>query len=295
MRNIPTDLLRTFVTVLELGSHSRAGERLGRSQPTVSLQIKRLQHLLDTTLFEKSAGELRLTEDGETVAAYARRMLALNDDLVQRLTRRDGAMRLRIGIPDDYAGRFMPLLMSHLAHEQAGMHLEVACDVSHRLIDGVREGLYDIVLAMSADAPARSAFKSWPEPLAWVAADGPTAPQTAAVRPLRLVGYPQGCVYRRSMVEALHRESIEFEVVYASLSFAGIEAAVASGFGLTALARRVVPAGLQIMATDGTLPALGEVRVGLYVNEQSRGPQVDAVAGRIAGYFDEPSTSHLSA
>jgi len=81
VRNIPTDLLRTFVTVLDLGSHSRAGERLGRSQPTVSLQIRRLQHLLDTTLLEKSAGESRLTEDGETVAAYARRMLALNFEL----------------------------------------------------------------------------------------------------------------------------------------------------------------------------------------------------------------------
>lgn len=295
MRNIPTDLLRTFVTVLELGSHSRAGERLGRSQPTVSLQIKRLQHLLDTTLFDRSAGELRLTEDGETVAAYARRMLALNDDLVQRLTRRDVAMRLRIGIPDDYAGRFMPLLMSHLALEQAGISLEVACDVSHQLIDGVRDGLYDIVLAMSADDPARKSFMHWPEPLTWVAAHGPTAQHVAAVRPLRLVGYPQGCVYRRSMVEALHRESIEFEVVYASLSFTGIEAAVASGFGLTALARRVVPAGLQIMTADDSLPALGEVRVGLYVNEQSRGPEVDAVARRIAALFDDPSMSDPSA
>jgi len=136
---------------------------------------------------------------------------------------------------------------------------------------------------------------NWPEPLTWVAAHGPTAQHVAAMRPLRLVGYPQGCVYRRSMVEALHRENIEFEVVYASQSFTGIEAAVASGFGLTALARRVVPPGLQVMAAVDTLPALGEVRMGLYVNEQARGPEVDAVARRIAGFFDDPTMSDLSA
>jgi DNA-binding transcriptional LysR family regulator len=291
LRNIPTDLLRAFITVLDLGSHSRAGERLGRSQPTISLQIKRLQHLLDAPLFDRAAGEHRLTEDGETVAAYARRILALNDDLVQRLARNDAATRLRIGIPDDYAGRFMPLLMSQLTHQQSRVNLEVACDISHRLIDGVRDGLYDVVLAMSRHEATVEAFMSWPEPLDWIGADGQTAHEIATMRPLRIVGYPQGCVYRRSMLESLNRENIEFEVVYASLSFSGIEAAVASGFGLSALARRVVPPGLKSIPTDGTLPELDDVRVGLYVNGQSPEPEAHAVAERIARFFDGQTAS----
>jgi len=285
VRNIPTDLLRSFVTVIDLGSHSRAGERLGRSQPTISLHLKRLQDLLDTRLFERIEGDLRLTEDGEAVAAYARRMLALNDALMVRLARRDAALRLRIGIPDDYAARFMPMLMAHFAGEPERLLLEVACDTSNRLLDGVRDGLYDVVLAMSAAEVPRGCFESWPEPLSWVGAADAPASVLAAARPVRIVGYPQGCVYRRSMLEALHREDIEFELVYASLSFTGIEAAVASGFGLTALARRIVPDRLRCLPAGRLLPALPEVRIGVYLDPQSAGADVRAVAGRMASLF----------
>lgn len=285
VRNIPTDLLRTLVTVVDLGSHSRAGERLGRSQPTISLQLKRLQNLLDTPLFNKSSDGLRLTEDGETVTAYARRILTLNDDLVLRLSRSELPTRLRIGLPDDYAGRFMPSLMKHFTHEQDNLHLEVASDLSHHLIDGMRDGLYDVVLAMSAHKPAEQPFMSWTEPLTWVCAAGPAAQAVTASRPVRIVGYPQGCVYRQRMIEALHREDTAFELVYACRSFSSIEAAVASGFGLTALARRIVPPGLQGLPADNPLPALDDVQVSLHLGTTASAPEVRAMATRLASLF----------
>ena len=84
MRNIPTDLLRAFVTIIDLQGYTRAGEQLGRTQPAISLQMKRLQELLNVQLFVKDGGA-KLTEAGEIVASYARQMLSLNDAMLLRL------------------------------------------------------------------------------------------------------------------------------------------------------------------------------------------------------------------
>ena len=80
--NLPTDLLRTFVTIADLGSFTRAGDKLGRSQPAISLQIKRLEDLLKTRLYERSIRDLILSHSGRQLADYARKILALNDEAV---------------------------------------------------------------------------------------------------------------------------------------------------------------------------------------------------------------------
>ncbi|MDX1267898.1 MAG: LysR family transcriptional regulator, partial [Oceanisphaera sp.] len=85
MKNLPTDLLRTFVTINQLGGFTPAGERLGRSQPAISLQVKRLEELLDIRLFHRASG-LQLTEEGQLLLGYAQKMLDLNDAVVSRLS-----------------------------------------------------------------------------------------------------------------------------------------------------------------------------------------------------------------
>jgi DNA-binding transcriptional LysR family regulator len=283
VRNIPTDLLRTLVTVVDLASYSRAGERLGRSQPTVSLQVKRLQDLLEVPLFDKDGSGVRLTEAGQTATAYARRILALNDEMVLRLAGRDARGKLRIGIPNDYADHFMPRLMERFTDEQAALNLNVVCDVSHKLLDSLQEGLYDVVVAMTSDGPAEGAFMTWKEPLTWIGSRRTTAPEPRL--PLRIVCYPEGCVYRDRMLAALQRDGLDFEIVYTSSSLAGIEAAVASGFGLTALSRRIVPPQLRAVSPEAVLPALGGVVVGIYLGEHGSRMEAQAVAARFADLF----------
>ena len=74
MKNIPTELLRTFVTIVDLGGFTVAGAFLGRSQPAISLQVKRLEELLDITVFQRNNG-LEVTEEGEVLLGFARRLL----------------------------------------------------------------------------------------------------------------------------------------------------------------------------------------------------------------------------
>lgn len=287
MRSIPTDLLRAFVTIIDLRGYTRAGEQLGRTQPAISLQMKRLQELLGVVLFAKDGG-IQLTEQGELVAGYARQILALNDEMMLRLSSRDSKGKLRLGIPNDYADHFLPKLMGNLAQDGADLTFDVVCDLSHNLLQGLRNGLYDIVVAMTPDGPSEGAFMTWKEPLAWVggAPFDEMSHDADEKSRLRIVCYPEGCLYRRNMLTALQRDGCNFEIVYTSPSLAGLEAAVGAGFGMTVLAQRIIPSALRTLAPSNHLPRLADVVVGIYVGaDRTRSAVARSFAARFADMF----------
>src|SRR5258707_13162140 len=102
MINIPTDLLRTLISVVDLRSFTRAAQAQGITQPAVSAQIKRLQMLLGGDLFDKSAPGVTLTVKGQRVVGHARRLLALNDQMLELAAHGSSVARLRIGLATDY-------------------------------------------------------------------------------------------------------------------------------------------------------------------------------------------------
>lgn len=281
MRNIPTDLLRAFVTIIDLQGYTRAGEQLGRTQPAISLQMKRLQELLNVQLFVKDGGA-KLTEAGEIVASYARQMLSLNDAMLLRLQRRDGGGKLRLGIPNDYADHFLPRLMTGLSPDDSNISFDVVCGISHELLKGLRDDNYDIVIAMTPDGPAQGAFMTWREKLTWV---GKGIESGKIEDPLRIVCYQEGCLYRRAMLTSLQREGRNFGLVYESPSLHGIEAAVSTGFGITALSERIVPTKLRPLGPETKLPPLADVVVGIYVNEKTKSAAAKSFAARFADMF----------
>lgn len=287
MRSIPTDLLRAFVTIIDLRGYTRAGEQLGRTQPAISLQMKRLQELLGAPLFAKEGGA-QLTEQGELVAGYARQILALNDDMMLKLSSRESNGKLRFGIPNDYADHFLPRLMTSFARDCTDITFDVVCDISQNLLGGMRKGQYDIVVAMTPDGPSEGAFMTWREPLSWVGAAGtadyPRHPDGKG--PIRVVCYPEGCLYRRNMLTALQRDGRSFEIVYTSPSLSGLEAAVGAGFGLTVLASRIVPPALRIIEPAPHLPRLADLVVGIYVGvDHKRSAVARSFAARFADMF----------
>lgn len=284
MLSIPTDLLRALVTIVDLKGYTRAGERLGRTQPAISLQMKKLQDLVGTPLFDKDAGASSLTEAGEIVAGYARQILALNDEMVLRLSGRDTRGKLRLGITNDYADHFLPHLLAKLTADGAGVTFDVTCDLSFELLIGLREGRYDMVVAMTPDGPAEGAFMTWRESLVWAGAAS-TRPFGKG-DPVRLVCYPEGCLYRRAMLSALQREGRAFDIVYATPSQSGIEAAVTAGFGVTAISSRVLPSSLRTLGADTGLPRLADVVVGIYLHEaRNRSVVAQSLAARFADMF----------
>lgn len=256
---IPTELLRTLVAVADAGGITRAADRLGRTQPAISLQIKRLEETVGRPLFDRATRGFALTPDGELLLGYARRILLLHDEAVARVARTEPAGAVRVGLPNDFAVTLLPRILGDFAAEFPEVSLEVGCALSHSLLGELDTGRWDIVVAMTGGEPHPAAAHMWEERLAWCGAGGD------GTGPVPLIVYPQGCTYRKRMIDALERAGREWRIAYTSASLAGLVAAVRAGLGVTALSERTVPADL--VRPGARLPRLGDVGVGLYVGE----------------------------
>lgn len=263
MRNIPMDLLRTFAAVADFGSITRAAAQLGRSQPAVSLQMKRLEEIVATPLCRWDGRRMLLTDRGQTLLGYAAQILRLNDEAIGTLTQPALAGHVKVGTPNDFAITFLPRILGRFVDRYPGVTLDVSCDLSVNLLKQFATGDagFDLVLAMHGDRPMGRPVRLWPEPLVWISSP---VHAIAARRPLPLVVYPEGCVYRRRLTRALDDAGLPWRIVYCSPSLAGLQAAIISGLGVTVLARSTVPEGLQILQAGDSLPALAPVTIGLH-------------------------------
>ena len=262
MITIPTELLRALVAVADSGGVTRAAEALGRTQPAVSLQIKRLEETVGRPLLVRSGRGLGLTPAGETLIGYARRILLLHDEAVARVTRPEPSGAVRVGLPNDFAVTLLPGILGAFAAEFPDVSLEVGCALSHSLLGELGGGGWDIVIAMTGGGGHPAAARTWRERLVWCGLEGAAGEPGG---PAPLIAYPEGCTYRRRMTDALERSGRGWRVAYGSASLAGLTAAVKAGLGVTALSEQTAPAGLHYPGHD--LPALADVNVGLYVGE----------------------------
>ncbi|HXH03974.1 MAG TPA: LysR substrate-binding domain-containing protein [Candidatus Competibacteraceae bacterium] len=261
MKNLPMELLRSYVTVAELGGFTSAGNRLGRTQPAISLQVKRLEALVGKPLLKRHTGrKLELTEDGALLLDYARHILALNDEVLTRLTQPRISGCVRLGIPNEFAGSFLPEILGKFAQSHPDVTLNVGCDLSINLLARLAQGEFDLVLALHERIP-HDVIEGWVEPLAWV---GSPQHNSHSLDPLPLIVAPQGCVYRSRLIQTLESQGREWRIVYSSQSFGGIRAGVMAGLGVTALAARTVPPGLKILEPSERLPPLTEVYARLH-------------------------------
>jgi DNA-binding transcriptional LysR family regulator len=287
IKNIPTDLLRTLVTVVDLKGFTRAGERLGRSQPAISLQIKRLQELLGLPLFE--AGGAQLTEHGQLVFHYARRILALNDEIVARLGTTGPVERFRVGLPEPLAGMVLPILVAEDRARGRRVVYDVTCALSDNLIADIAAGRLDIaVAALAAGGDGRDtvAAISWHEPLSWVG-QRDVAADTA--RPLPLLVLSEQSVLRRAMVAALARIGRSYEVVLSCESLNAIRVLSEVGVGVSVLPSRLCGAAPVLTAGDG-LPGLADLDVGLFLSAGDQRSEAFTLAVRLAELLNQSLT-----
>lgn len=140
------DLLHSFVSVVDAGGFTRAGERVHRSQSTVSQQIRKLEEALECALFIRDGRQIQLTEDGERLLGYARRMLALSTEVREAVSGRQRVDVVRLGIPDDFAPEALTALLAAYVRERPTLRLSVRCDLSAALTRSLERGDLDVAL-----------------------------------------------------------------------------------------------------------------------------------------------------
>jgi DNA-binding transcriptional LysR family regulator len=269
MKQLSLDNLRTFAAIVDLGGFAKAGEQLGRSQPAVSLQIKRLEQQLATRLFDKKGQRHLVNQDGLKLYRAAKELLTLNDNIFQQFQQTSLKGRLRLGIPNEFATTLLPSIIGEFGQLYPEVSLEVTSALSRQLLSDADKPNYDLIMALGPqssfvgkDTSANHAELLLTDDLVWVG-DHHTQ-VTSDYLPLVLA--PDGCVYRSRAIDRLKRQTTQWRIKYCNADLSGITAAIKQGLGITVLAKSSVPSDLKII-TSTDLPKLGTINI--YLFEQS--------------------------
>jgi DNA-binding transcriptional LysR family regulator len=259
--NLPTDLLRTFITAIDLGGYTRAAEVLGRSQPAVSLQMQRLETLLGNKLIIQSGREMKLTEDGKALAVIARQILRLNDMAVGQFERARVQKALRIGLPIDFAVAELQRGLTSFAGQSTGTGIEIHCHLSRVLLERLHRDEIDLAVALFPGVDQQYLVQQWQEQPVWVARDGLELNQA---EPVPLVTHPDGCEYRNRMTAALTARRRDWRIAYSSPGIGGVQRAVLDGLGVSALTQPTMLAGMTALSPANGFPQLEPLHIGLF-------------------------------
>ncbi len=279
------DQLQTFVTIADIGSFTRAAEEVHRTQSAVSMQMRRLEERIGKPLFEKDGRTNRLTEEGDRLLTYARRMLRLNRETLAAFDDSSLEGQVRIGTPDDYADRFLPEIMGRFARSNPRVELSVVCEPTINLAELIRRGHLDIALVTQCE-DVRPAEIVRNEPLLWVTSANHSAHEEE-ILPMAF-GRPT-CQWRRSASDVLHQMNREHRILFTSWSATVIIAAVLSGLAVSVLPECALRPGMRVLGEADGFGSLPDIKIGILRGHSSKADIVDALARHIAESLDNIS------
>lgn len=260
-KNIPTDLLRSFVTVVDLGGFTRAAQALGRTQPAISLQIRRLEELLQTKLIRTARRQFALTDAGVALGPYARQMLRLNDDIVAYFAESALAGWIRVGVPTDFSHAFLLDAIAGFAARHPDVKIDIESLLSKDLRDALANDRLDICVAIVPDGDVPYLVETTPVEPFWVVKDTFVARRG---EPLSIIRHPDPCEYAARMRNALRVAGRSWRTTLVSRDVAGLQAAVLAGLGATALTPATLAPGMRIGRVDEGFPVLAPLQIGLF-------------------------------
>lgn len=279
MTNIPTELLRTLITVVDLRSFTKAAHFLGVTQPAVSAQIKRLQVLLGSELLDKSAPGVTLTPTGDLVVSYARRLLQINDQILHLAGPRAALRTLRLGIAGDFASSAVTRVLAEFRTQWPDVSFEISNAPSERLLHDLHSGELDLIVTLSESKSDPDARFQWTEELVWVRG---ALTRLDANAPVPLASCGEACTHQRLAAAALEEIGRSYRIVLTAPNLAEVASAVAAGFGVTALLRSQIVGTDLLICDDRVLPELPDVVCRIYLREAGHRDIVESLADALA-------------
>jgi DNA-binding transcriptional LysR family regulator len=261
--NVPTDLLRTLVTVCEFRSFTKAAQLLQLTQPAVIQQIRKLEIIIGSEIIDRRLSGINLTESGLEILKSAQRLLSINDQIVFESGNDIGLQIIRLGVPNLFARSVLPKIVAEIRSQAPSAQLQICCDNSPNVLRMLRLGYLDIAFAYGDANDMADAMGSWVEQIGWVRASNLVMPPDDAVP---LISSPNVLRVDQIATEVLKRNNRRYQIVFSAVDFGARFAAVAAGLGYMPLTRRLVPPNLVI--EDHALPPLGDFMVGIFVREE---------------------------
>lgn len=272
LRHLDIDVLRSLVAVCDLGGLVNAGRQRGRTAAALSLQMRKLERQAGAELFEKDGRRLVLNSAGEVVLSYARRILALNDEVQQSLHASRVSGLVRLGTSQDFGEQWLPPLLAEFRRRFPDVGIEMTIDRSSQLVPAAEAGELDLALTLGMH-PRGNALCIGHLPLVWIAhRDFVWTP----ARPLPLAVFPTPCRFRSKATAELDRAGLPWEIALTSTSLYGIWAAVRAKLGVTLRTTQGLLPELAVVDGAFGLPNLGTVDVSLTIGE-SRSDALDSL------------------
>jgi DNA-binding transcriptional LysR family regulator len=269
---IGIDLLRTYVAVCRQGSLSRVAAQTGRAQSALSMQMRRLERLVDRQLFQRTGRGVVPTAEGELFLGYAARILALSDEAVARLGQREISGGVTIGLAEEVATSALPAALGRLHRAYPDIRLDVVVEHSVALGRLWSEDGLDILIGPTSTMAA-DALVTWNVQLHWVTAQDQMPDEG---RPLDLVAFTAPCLWRRRMIDALAAIGREHRVTFTSQSVTALQSAIENGLGIGLLPPDAIRVGaMRVLKTSAGVPGPLTVQYGLYARDR-RTPVIDA-------------------
>src|SRR6266481_5215735 len=268
--DIDLDLIRCFLTVVESGGFTQASTRLHVTQAGITLKSKRLEEQLKCRLFRRTVKPLELSHEGEIVLGYARRLLDLNQEMVERVAKpkKDGVLRL--GVVDHFGPQLLPMWLAGFRESFPNVKIVSDIGVTHELLKDLEDDKFDLVIA-SAGYTAMSEYKAAPsiqethlqkETMFWVQSE--SSKIDPSKDPLPLVMFGPKCRFRPIALEALQKAGRAWEIVYVGGSLNFVQTGVEADLGLSVLSPLSLTQGIVIAGNGPSLPTLPTADLAIY-------------------------------
>lgn len=286
-RTLDLDVLRSFTTGIELGSFAKAADRLGRSTSAVSAQIKKLEEQNGTAIFRRAGRGLALTNAGETLLAYAHRLLDLNDEAIIAVQGLAAEGWLRVGLQEDFGETLLPRILGRFARAHPKVRIEARVARNAELLGLLAKGSLDFALVWdngtsSSDSPHKTTIAT--VPVRWIGPQNQDLQLDRTREPLPLVAYDDSCWFRSIGTTALERLGRTWRITLTSPSLAGIWAGVSAGLGVTIRTSLGLVPNVKVL--DEAEHGLPELRpIAIAIHRKDIGP--DPLAERLAAIVSE--------
>lgn len=283
-------LLQAFILLVETGSVSETARRLGRTQPAVSLQMRRLEETVHAKLFTTVNRKLVLTPDGELLLGYARTIMNLQEEVKVRLTAPKLSGKVVLGVPDLYAAYLLPPILSSFSNAFPDIEVELRTLLSSPLVTQLKRGEIDLALVTDmrafdeGDVVAR-------EPLVWVTGEARSLHNN---NPVPLAVLPPGNVFRDLALAGLATMGRKWKIAFVSAGISGLQAAVLSGSAVSVVAKSSVMPGMRVLGAAESFPALQGVDLVLYRAGKRNNAAADVMGDLITEYFARSSIAPVT-
>lgn len=284
--NFDIDALRAVVMGTDLGSFASAAVQLGRSQSAISMQLKKLEQQAGTPLFLRKGRGLVPTEAGEALIAYARRIVALNDEAAAMLGAAANTATLRLGLPQDFFDDVMPATLTAVAKELSDVHVAVQAGPNHILGEEVAAGRLDVAIALFKPRSAAEGDLLCDLPMRWIVRRNNE--ELAVQTPLPLVLFNHPCHFREAALTALDRDKRRWRAAVTTPSLPGIWASLRSKLGIAVRTEHGLPKDMVCLGRKAGLPDLPRIELRML-----QAPEASTVARSLAAVLKRETIERI--